>query len=92
MLGIREDGGDLIIDPVLPDELDGTRLDFDYGGAPAAFVYHCSQGVLSYVKVNGQEVQAERLANPYRLGGLRIKRADFDRLRSTEGTVVDIYM
>ncbi|AIQ68655.1 GH36-type glycosyl hydrolase domain-containing protein [Paenibacillus graminis] len=92
VLGIREDGGDLIIDPVLPDELDGTRLDFDYGGAPAAFVYHCSQGVLSYVKVNGQEVQAERLANPYRLGGLRIKRADFDRLRSTEGTVVDIYM
>ncbi|KWX77444.1 GH36-type glycosyl hydrolase domain-containing protein [Paenibacillus jilunlii] len=92
VLGIREDSGDLIIDPVLPDELDGTRLDFDYAGAPTAFVYHCSQGGLRSVKVNGQEVQAERLNNPYRLGGLRIKRADFDRLRSTEDTVVDIYM
>ncbi|KWX88020.1 cellobiose phosphorylase, partial [Paenibacillus riograndensis] len=92
VLGIREDGGDLIIDPVLPDELDGTRLDFDYAGAPAAFVYHCSQGVLSHVKVNGQEVQAERLNNPYRLSGLRIKRAEFDRLRRAGGTVVDNYM
>ncbi|OKP98062.1 GH36-type glycosyl hydrolase domain-containing protein [Paenibacillus sp. P46E] len=92
VLGIREEGGDLIIDPVLPDELDGTRLDFDYGGKSATFVYHCAQGELVSIKVNGQEVPAERLANPYRLGGLRIKRADFDRLRSAEGTLVDIYM
>lgn len=33
VLGIREDGGDLIIDPVLPDELDGTRFAFEYGGS-----------------------------------------------------------
>ncbi|WP_019911288.1 GH36-type glycosyl hydrolase domain-containing protein [Paenibacillus sp. HW567] len=92
VLGIREAGGDLIIDPMLPDELDGTHFDFEYGGAKATFVYHLAQGELSAVKVNGREVQAERLANPYRTGGLRIKRADFDRLRSAEGTVVDIYM
>ncbi|MBW4080896.1 cellobiose phosphorylase [Paenibacillus sp. S150] len=92
VLGIREEGGDLIVDPVLPQELDGTRLDFGYGGAHAVFVYHCAGGGLSSVKVNGREVQAERLGNPYRTGGLRIKRADFDRLRSAEGTVVDIYM
>lgn len=92
VLGIREDGGDLILDPVLPDELDGTRFDFEYGGSPVTFVYHCAEGALRSVKVNGQEVQADRLANPYRLGGLRIKREDVERLRTAEGTVIDIYM
>ncbi|MEK5236909.1 cellobiose phosphorylase [Paenibacillus sp. FSL L8-0470] len=92
VLGIREDGGDLIIDPVLPDELDGTRFAFEYGGSPVSFIYHCAEGSLRSVTVGGKEVQAERLANPYRLGGLRIKQADFENLRTAEGTVVDIYM
>lgn len=92
VLGIREDGGDLIIDPVLPDELDGTRFNFEYGGSPVSFIYHCAEGNLRSVTVGGKEVQAERLANPYRLGGLRIKQADFENLRTADGTVVDIYM
>lgn len=92
VLGIREDGGDLIIDPVLPAELDGTRFDFEYGGAPVTFVYHCTQGDLRSVSVNGQEVQTERLANPYRLGGLRVRREDVRCPGSTERTTVDIYM
>lgn len=92
VLGIREDGGDLIVDPILPDELNGTRFDFEFAGTPTAFIYHCTEGHLRTVTVNGHEVQAERLDNPYRLGGLRIKRADFESLRTAEGTVVEIYM
>ncbi|SET61213.1 cellobiose phosphorylase [Paenibacillus sp. NFR01] len=92
VLGIREEGSDLIIDPVLPDELDGTRFDFEYGGAPVTFKYHCGEGGLRRVAVNGQDVQAERLANPYRLGGLRIAGEDIKRLSGTEHVVIDIYM
>lgn len=92
VLGIREDSGDLIIDPILPEELDGTRFDFEYAGVSVAFIYHCTQGQLRSVTINGNDVQAERQANRYRLGGLRIKRADFESLRTTEGTVVEIHM
>ncbi|WP_342565973.1 cellobiose phosphorylase [Paenibacillus sp. FSL R7-0345] len=92
VLGIREDGGDLILDPVLPAELDGTRFDFEYGGSPVTFVYHCKEGVLRSAAVNGQEVQAERLANPYRLGGLRIAREEIQRFAGTERIIIDIYM
>lgn len=92
VLGIREDGGDLVIDPVLPPELDGTRFDFEYGGAPVSFIYHLTEGNLRSISVNGQEIKAERLPNPYRLGGLRVSREDIQRLGSTEKTTIDIYL
>ncbi|WP_310832992.1 GH36-type glycosyl hydrolase domain-containing protein [Paenibacillus pedocola] len=92
VLGIREDGGDLVIDPVLPPELDGTCFDFEYGGAPVSFIYHLTEGSLRSISVNGQEIQAERLPNPYRLGGLRVSREDIQRLGSTEKTTIDIYL
>ncbi|MNI81268.1 hypothetical protein D3C73_1378670 [compost metagenome] len=92
VLGIREEGGDLIIDPILPDELDGTRFDFEYSGAPISFVYHIGAESLHHVTVNGQEVQTDRLANPYRLGGLRIAREDIKRLSGTNSVTIDIYM
>lgn len=92
VLGIREECGDLIIDPVLPDELDGTRFEFEYGGSPLTFVYHCAEGNLRYVTVDGHKVEAKRLANPYRPGGLQINHEDFERLRTADRTVVDIYM
>ncbi|AIQ52466.1 GH36-type glycosyl hydrolase domain-containing protein [Paenibacillus sp. FSL R7-0331] len=92
VLGIREEGGDLILDPVLPAELDGTRFEFEYGGSPVTFIYHCKEGGLRSAAVNGQEVQAMRLANPYRLGGLQIAREEIQRLADPERTVIDIYM
>ncbi|AIQ46914.1 cellobiose phosphorylase [Paenibacillus sp. FSL R7-0273] len=92
VLGIREEGGDLILDPVLPAELDGTRFEFEYGGSPVTFVYHCKEGRLQSAAVNGREVQAVRLNNPYRLGGLRIAREELQRHAGTERTIIDIYM
>ncbi|WP_151733885.1 GH36-type glycosyl hydrolase domain-containing protein [Paenibacillus tengchongensis] len=92
VLGIREDSGDLVIDPVLPAEMDGTVFRFEYGGLPVKFIYHCGGEHLQSVKVNGAEAEAERLVNPYRIGGLRIKRAEIDRLRTEEPLTIDIYM
>ncbi|AWB45776.1 cellobiose phosphorylase [Paenibacillus sp. CAA11] len=91
-LGIRQAEGDLLIDPVLPEELDGTSFDFEYGGGQVTFNYHIQSGTVRSVQINGQEAAAERTDNRYREGGLRIKREEFDKLRSEGSTVVDIYM
>lgn len=91
VLGIRVDGGDLLIDPVLPDELDGTRFEFDYGG-PVTFIYRVKGSVVESVTINGHKVEAERISNPYRTGGLRISRAEFDKLRENGKAIVEIEM
>ncbi|MNU67357.1 hypothetical protein D3C71_566930 [compost metagenome] len=91
-LGIRQEGGDLVVDPVLPAELDGLQFDFEYGGEPVKFLYHWTNGALRKVTIGGEEVPALETDNRYRSGGLRIRRADFDRLRSKPVTTVEIYM
>ncbi|MNK21804.1 hypothetical protein D3C87_400710 [compost metagenome] len=91
-LGIRQEGGDLVVDPVLPAELDGLQFDFEYGGEPVKFLYHWTNGALRKVTIGGEEVPAQEMDNRYRSGGLRIRRADFDQLRSKTGTTVEIYM
>lgn len=91
-LGIREEGGDLVIDPVLPAELDGLRFEFEYGGQPVTFLYHYTDGVVRRVTVGGQEVPAELTANRYRSGGLRIRRADLDRIRPAQDVEIEVFM
>lgn len=92
VLGIRVEGGDLLIDPVLPDELDGTHFEFDYRG-PVTFIYRVKGRAVHSVKINGQAAKAERISNPYRTGGLRISTAEFDRLRQNgKAAVVEIEM
>ncbi|WP_138495748.1 GH36-type glycosyl hydrolase domain-containing protein [Paenibacillus pinistramenti] len=94
VLGIREEGGDLIVDPVLPEGLDGTAFDFEYAGAPVTFVYRIKTGEVSGVTINGTQAAAERIPNPYRPGGLRIKRTEFDQhIREPEGrAMIEILM
>ncbi|AJS61132.1 GH36-type glycosyl hydrolase domain-containing protein [Paenibacillus sp. IHBB 10380] len=90
-LGIRQEAGSLIIDPVLPQTLDGLRFDFEYAGAPVQFVYHLTSGE-NRVSVNGQDVATETTTNRYRTGGLRIDRQEFDRVRSEGTNIVEIYI
>ncbi|MDR0553598.1 MAG: hypothetical protein LBG76_02195 [Treponema sp.] len=88
ILGIRAAAGSVIIDPVLPAELDGLRFDFAAGGNPARFVYHLSgkgRGV-ERICVNGREIAFERLPNPYRPGGAAIPAGEL-----VPGAEVDIF-
>lgn len=92
-LGIRLEGGDLIVDPVLPQTLDGLRFDFRLKGYPVAFVYHLSGQPVSRVTVNGHEAAMERVENQYREGGIRIARQEWiKRISQDAENVVDIYM
>lgn len=90
-LGIRQEAGDLIIDPVLPQTLDGLRFDFEYAGASVQFVYHFNSSEVRVI-MNGQYVATEITANRYRIGGLRIARKEFERVRAAAANIVEIYM
>ncbi|MGM1049114.1 MAG: GH36-type glycosyl hydrolase domain-containing protein [Bacillota bacterium] len=92
-LGIREAGGDLVIDPVLPQSLHGLQFQFQYAGAPVTFSYHVDGVEPSRVTINGQDVHTDTLQNRYRTGGVRISRDDFKRLAgdSGSGCTVEIY-
>lgn len=92
-LGIREAGGDLVIDPVLPKTLDGLEFQFNYAGIAVTFIYHVDRAERTRITINGQDVAADAIRNRYRAGGVRIAGADFKRLagEGDTGCVVDIY-
>ncbi|OBZ09781.1 cellobiose phosphorylase [Bacillus sp. FJAT-27264] len=91
-LGIRQEGGDLILDPILPESLDGMKFAFEYAGAKVDFIYHLTGGDISRVTVNGNDVATKDNHNRYRSGGVRIDRKDYDQFSKAEGNVVEIYL
>lgn len=84
-LGIRRDGQDLIIDPVLPEEKDGLEFTFNIDSKPVTFVYRYNRE--SGVKINGQNVNAQRVSNRYREGGYRISADELAKLTAENNTI-----
>lgn len=91
-LGIRHEGNDLILDPVLPLSCDGMQFDFELNGLKARFIYRISGQPVQTVTINGQEAQASRTSNRYRLGGIRIQEQELSRLMSQECNEFIIHM
>lgn len=79
VLGIRFDKDGLIIDPVLPPEMNGLRFTYTCFGKQTTFVYHISESKNSSVKVvrNASELRGTTVFNPYRNGGILISKEDF---------------
>nr|WP_144925852.1 amylo-alpha-1,6-glucosidase [Paenibacillus bovis] len=92
VLGIRFEGGNLIIDPVLPENLDGLHFNFEIAGKPVTFVYHLTSGNDFSVKINGKAVEGERIGNTYRKGGLSITKENYEALLNNEKNVIEISM
>ncbi|ARI76370.1 GH36-type glycosyl hydrolase domain-containing protein [Halobacillus mangrovi] len=90
-LGIRQEGDDMVIDPVLPESFDGLTFDFQINNKPVTFVYHLGNKE-ERVTINTQPVEATFLKNTYREGGLRINRKDAEGLFNEENNVIDIYL
>ncbi|MCM3783602.1 cellobiose phosphorylase [Neobacillus mesonae] len=91
-LGVRQDEQDVVLDPVLPQELDGLEFDFEVAGKKVTFVYHMKDNAADRVLINGKEIEAIRLDNPYRTGGLRIKRDILNKELDQQQNVIDLYM
>jgi 1,2-beta-oligoglucan phosphorylase len=89
-LGIRLDGDDLIIDPVLTKDLDGLEFQFMVKNQPVKFIYHINGQSINRVVVNNQEASFERISNRYRETGVRIPKDEL-LLADTKNTI-DIYL
>ncbi|OCA86113.1 cellobiose phosphorylase [Bacillus sp. FJAT-27225] len=92
-LGIRLDGNDLILDPVLPAELDGLEFTFRIKGIPVKFIYKIEGNQDRFVLINGNKVDIETLENQYRRGGLRINQSELEKKLSNRAeNTIEILM
>jgi cellobiose phosphorylase len=70
VLGLRLEKDAVILDPVLPDKLDGLTLDFRIRKIPVKIIYEIKgNGPVQAVYVNDQAVPFTVLQQPYRYGG-----------------------
>ncbi|WBL14647.1 GH36-type glycosyl hydrolase domain-containing protein [Sutcliffiella sp. NC1] len=90
-LGIRQENGGLVIDPVLPTHLDGLSFNFKVNGCPVTFTYHL-QAEEKRVTVNGEAVEATLTTNRYRQGGLFIDGEKLATLLNEDTNSVEIYL
>lgn len=81
ILGLRFEQDAIVIDPVLPPELDGLRVIFQCFEKSVTFVYHITSCPAANMQIsrNGTLLQATALPNPYRAGGVKIARSEFER-------------
>lgn len=94
-LGIRYEEENLIVDPVLPNRLDGLEFDYHLAGTPITFKYDFSGNHEKGLSVNGQPVPAIPLANRYRNGGFKMAQPELDRYLNKEDSaknVIEIHM
>ena len=78
-LGLRLSYDDVVIDPVLPKQLDGLEFVFAIDEKPITVIYSIANDASAMVKtvtINGNEMGFKRDHNPYRPGGVRIPRTD----------------
>jgi cellobiose phosphorylase len=95
LLGLRESFSDVLLDPVLPERLDGLIFEFEYAGKPVRYLYHVTEEGFSPRKVivNGVDVTSARHAdNPYRRGGMLIPKAEFIGALNRAENLVEIYI
>jgi len=85
VLGIRISNKDLVIDPVLPDELYGLKFHYTYLGKPLEVTYHIkSNKPINTVILNGEEVSFKRFKNAYKDTGIII---DHQLLNAIDETI-----
>lgn len=71
----------IIFDPVLPVELDGLIMDYKLYGYPVKITF-CLNSEKKGVFLNGEKLSTERERNPYRVGGVVVKRDELiDKLQ-----------
>ncbi|MCX7657395.1 MAG: hypothetical protein N2Z57_01835 [Oscillospiraceae bacterium] len=72
VFGLRFCSEGLIIDPVLPPNLDGISFDFDCFGKSVTFIYNHKNIENVCAFCNGEKLPSIQIENPYRQGGICI--------------------
>lgn len=90
-LGIRQEAGNLIIDPVLPQELNGLTFNFEIMGRPVTFTYHLDQNE-KFILINGKKIDTKTTTNPYRQGGFLVEKDIIEQLFNNNGNEIKIYL
>ncbi|MBD2872463.1 GH36-type glycosyl hydrolase domain-containing protein [Paenibacillus arenilitoris] len=86
VLGIRQEGGGLVLDPVLPADLDGLCFRFGWMGKAILIRYAVGGESVCSVTVNGVPVETAEQPNRYRRGGVRIAREKLEALLAANRT------
>jgi cellobiose phosphorylase len=79
-LGMCVETDAIVIDPVIPTELDGLTASLNIGGHPIEVVYQTGttgRGPAS-IELNGKPIDFVREHNPYRPGGARIAKSSWE--------------
>jgi 1,2-beta-oligoglucan phosphorylase len=73
-LGLRRETSALIIDPVIPEALNGLQAEVELAGRTVHITYHIGHAGYgpTAVTLNGQALSFTRQANPYRTGGAEV--------------------
>lgn len=74
LFGLRITRQKIVIDPLIPAELNGLRIEIDLGGHRFDVRYHRGARGAGPQKLllNGTPLQFERIENPYREGGVNV--------------------
>ncbi|MGD6959011.1 GH36-type glycosyl hydrolase domain-containing protein [Rossellomorea aquimaris] len=91
-LGIRQESEDLVIDPVLPGNLDGLKLEFTFMNRSVTFIYHLGNQDSKRIVINGKESAYEQLTNRYRQGGIKINTQELEKRLYEKSNTIEIYL
>lgn len=91
-LGIRMEAGDLVIDPILPLELDGLKFQYSVLGHSIQFEYRLTGGSARSITINGREVAVSEMANRYRQGAMRVSGQELNALLTDQTNNIVIHM
>jgi len=91
-LGIRSHHKDLVLDPVLPTDLNGLVLNYAFNGLPIEVHYHIKENKgIKKVLINQEPITYKTLENPYRHGGALIKQTALIK-ENNHPIRIDVYM
>ncbi|HEX7412191.1 MAG TPA: amylo-alpha-1,6-glucosidase, partial [Bacteroidales bacterium] len=92
LLGLRVEFGNIIIDPVIPQSMDGLFASMDFIGRHTTFKYVIKEGCFSpkAISVNGIAITFSYEENKYRQGGAVVPADQFLALLNLKQNIVEI--
>ena len=91
LLGIRVTAGEVVLDPVIPEELDGLIFEYRLLGKDVKFRYDVKgNSQIEEIIVNGETISFEERKNRYRNSGVAIVKKTIVDLLGDENNIIEI--